>query len=214
MLDRFDLGKDAYTEYDSCWLDAQEADRCLADLLANGVWEQRAIVAGHKEMVQPRLIDWGGTIPYRYSGQTLEPRPLEGLLADLNARVSDVVGVPFNHVLLNRYRDGRDHMGMHTDAEFELGQNPTIAALSLGVERQFVLRPKFKGHKHERRFLLSHGSLLVMGGTLQHRWRHGVPKMTGVSGERINVTFRRLMGPPGWKCWTVESSGEPPTPSA
>lgn len=201
MLEHFDLGKDAYTEYDAQWLDEVESDRMLASLLDGCDWVQRAIVAGPKEVMQPRLIDWGGELPYRYSGQTLEPRPLIGILADLNARVSDLVGVPFNHVLLNRYRDGRDHMGMHTDAEFELGQNPTIAALSLGVERQFVLRPKFKGRKHERRFLLAHGSLLVMGGTLQHRWRHGVPKMVGVSGERINVTFRRLMGPPGWRWW-------------
>ncbi len=201
MLERFDLGKDAYTDYDPQWLDSEESDDMLASLLTSCAWEQRAIVAGHKEVMQPRLIDWGGDLPYRYSGQTLEPRPLTGLLGELNERVSDVVGVPFNHVLLNRYRDGRDHMGMHTDAEFELGQNPTIAALSLGVSRHFVLRPKFKGRKHERRFLLAHGSLLVMGGTLQHRWRHGVPKMMGVSGERINVTFRRLMGPPGWRWW-------------
>jgi alkylated DNA repair dioxygenase AlkB len=53
-------------------------------------------------------------------------------------------------------------------------------------------------HKRQRHrrvaMTLTDGSLLVMGGTIQHRWRHGVPKQRSVSGERINVTFRRILG--------------------
>jgi hypothetical protein len=39
------------------------------------------------------------------------------------------------------------------------------------------------------------GSLLVMRGTTQHFWRHGVPKETACVGPRINLTFRRVFAP-------------------
>ena len=40
---------------------------------------------------------------------------------------------------------------------------------------------------------LGHGSLLVMGGSCQHHWLHAVPKTETDVGERINLTFRRLI---------------------
>ena len=46
--------------------------------------------------------------------------------------------------------------------------------------------------KEKRTLELSHGSLLLMGGTLQHHWVHELPKITRPVGERINLTFRRF----------------------
>ncbi|MEL7240634.1 MAG: alpha-ketoglutarate-dependent dioxygenase AlkB [Planctomycetota bacterium] len=71
----------------------------------------------------------------------------------------------------------------------------------MGAVRTFVLRPKGR-KRYWVRYRLAHGSLLVMRGTVQHRWYHGVPKATVASeqakpvGPRINVTFRRLLGGP------------------
>ena len=151
--------------------------------------------------MQPRLVAWGGELGYRYSGQTLEPRPLTPTVSDLLGRVIGATGVAFNHVLLNRYRDGQDTMGRHADNEPELGKDPQIAAISLGASRPFDLWPKDKRakKKDKRRVELQHGQLLVMGGNLQHTWRHGVPRVAGLKEERINLTFRRLLGPPGWR---------------
>ena len=192
------LPGDAWVDYAPQWIAPIRAVPLLEELIDSLAWEQRPIVVFGKEIMQPRLICWAGMIPYKYSGQILEERPLEGLLAELNAEVSDAVGVPFNHVLLNRYRDGKDHMGWHADDERELGRDPVIAAISLGVRRKFNMhRKKNKGQK--RRFKLGDGSLLVMGGACQHTWRHSVPRMARVKGERINLTFRLLRGPPGWR---------------
>jgi len=80
---------------------------------------------------------------------------------------------------------------MHADDEPELGVNPVLASLSLGAVRTFVLKHKKSGEK--RVIPLAHGSLLVMGGTCQHRWIHGVPKTTVEVGERINLTFRNIL---------------------
>jgi alkylated DNA repair dioxygenase AlkB len=98
-------------------------------------------------------------------------------------------------VLLNLYRDGRDSMGMHSDDEAELGENPIIASLSVGARRRFVLEPKKKSARRAGRteFWLEHGSLLLMGGTCQHHYRHGLMKEAACTSERINLTFRRVI---------------------
>jgi alkylated DNA repair dioxygenase AlkB len=98
-------------------------------------------------------------------------------------------------VLCNLYRDGQDSMGMHSDSEPELGENPMVVSLSLGATRRFRLRHRSKQRSGRDADLeLPSGSLLVMSGTTQHYYRHGVPKQRSVSDPRINLTFRLLRG--------------------
>ena len=175
-LVRTELGRGAFYDYDATWLSEDEARDLFGELIETIPWEQRAIRVFGREVMQPRLIGWAGDVPYRYSGQTLEPRPIPAPLKPILSAVRAACNVPFNHILLNRYRDGHDNMGMHADNERELGRNPVIAALSLGTARRFVLRPKNRNAKHRARLTLDDGSLLVMGGNTQHTWRHGVPK--------------------------------------
>lgn len=196
-MDRVDLGRGAWIAYDGAWMPADEADALQAALTAELPWVQRPIVVAGREIPQPRLMAWGGEVPYRYSGQTLEVVPSTPTLAALTARLSALCGVPFNHVVVNRYRDGRDTIGRHADAEPELGWCPTIASLSLGARRRFVLSRK--GRRKSRNLRLAHGSLLVMGGTLQHTWYHALPKDPACGRERLNLTFRWLKGPPGFR---------------
>lgn len=198
MLKRVDLRKGAWYDYDVDWMGQSDADALLEELCARTDWEQRPIVVFGKEVMQPRLVTWEGEVPYRYSGQTLPPRPMTGIIAALNERISELVGVPFNHVLLNRYRSGNDAMGFHADDEKELGTDPIIAALSVGVPRKFVMKPKRKKN-YKKQVSLAHGSLLVMGGNMQHTWYHGVPRQLTVDAERVNITFRHVKGPPGWR---------------
>ena len=107
-----------------------------------------------------------------------------------------MIGALFNHVLANRYRSGDDSMGLHADDEPELGPDPLVAIVSLGAARRLVVKPRRK-EGHERHDLeLGHGTLLVMGGTCQRHYVHGVPRQAGTKGERISLTFRRLLQPP------------------
>lgn len=196
-MERVDLGRGAWIAYEPAWIPAEEADALLVALTGELPWVQRPIVVAGREIPQPRLMAWGGEEPYRYSGQTLEVVPMTPSLAALTARASDACGVPFNHVVVNRYRDGRDAIGRHADAEPELGWCPTIASLSLGVRRRFVLSRK--GRRKARNLRLAHGSLLVMGGSIQHTWYHALPKDPECRKERLNLTFRWLKGPPGFR---------------
>jgi alkylated DNA repair dioxygenase AlkB len=190
------LALGAWLEIEPGWIAAAEGDGLLAALRDELRWEQREIVLYGKRVMQPRLIAWAGERPYRYSGQTLEPRPLEGALGPVLEAVRARTRVPFNHVLVNRYRDGRDSMGFHADDEAELGENPQVATVSLGATRRFVLRPRRGRDTEPLSYDLEHGSLLIMGGTCQRQYHHGIPRQLSVQDERVSLTFRWLRADP------------------
>ena len=196
MSSRIDLDGGAWLEYLPAWIAAPDADRMLAALRDELAWEHREIVLFGRRVLQPRLIAWAGSLGYRYSGQTLEPRPPTPTITALMARVVDHARVGFNHVLINRYRDGSDSMGLHADDEPELGSDPIVATLSLGATRRFVLKPRRARLGPGRSLDVEHGALLTMGGTCQRHYVHGVPRQPGAAGERISLTFRRLLRAP------------------
>jgi alkylated DNA repair dioxygenase AlkB len=157
-------------------------------LLHETPWREESVVVYGKRHLQPRLTAWYGDASYTYSGLRLEPLPWTALLLEIRAAVESACGQRFNSVLLNRYRNERDSMGMHSDDEPELGNDPVIASLSYGATRTFILR-----HKRDKRTVrlpLEDGSLLLMSGQLQRNWLHGINKSTRPLGERLNLTFR------------------------
>ena len=193
---RIDLGGGAWLDYLPVWIDRSESDGLLSALRDELAWEQREIVMFGRRVLQPRLIAWAGSWGYRYSGQTLDPRANTPATAALMTRVVAQTRVPFNHVLLNRYRDGTDSIGLHADDEPELGPDPVVATLSFGATRRFVLKPRRARVGASHALDVEHGSLLVMGGTCQRHYVHGVPRQADAAGERISLTFRRLLSAP------------------
>lgn len=190
------LERGAWLDHEDSWLAIPEADALLATLRGELHWEQRAIVLFGRSVQQPRLIAWAGALGYRYSGQTLEPRPFTPTLGRLLRAVGERAGVPFNHVLANRYRDGRDSMGLHADDEAELGPDPVVATVSLGASRRLVVKPRKKSDPAVPALHLARGSLLIMGGTCQRHYVHGVPAQPRAGDERISLTFRWLRSAP------------------
>jgi len=179
---------------------AAEADRLLAGLIALPDWRQERLRMFGREVDAPRLTAWYGDpgCRYAYSGVVHDPRPWPPEIADLRDRLCHALEVPFDGVLANRYRDGRDSMGWHSDDERELGPRPVIASLSFGEERRFLLRERGVASGREaatHEIVLGHGSLLVMRGDSQRRYRHSLPKSARCRGERVNLTFRVVRGP-------------------
>lgn len=178
--------------------DGAEA-QALFDALRRSVdWQQEEIVIFGEPKRVPRLVAWHGGpgAGYTYSGTFHAPRPWTPELAAIRRRVEALSGHSFNSVLLNLYRDGRDGMGWHADDEPELGRNPAIASVSLGATRRFRLRHR-RNRAEPVTLALEPGSLLLMGGATQHHWVHAVPKTARPVGERINLTFRRILGADG-----------------
>jgi len=183
---------DADITYHPAWLDHAEAASLLATLLATTPWSQRTLRVAGLTMPLPRLTAWVGDpgAVYAYSGIREVPLPWTPMLADLRHRCGTACGTPFNSVLLNYYRDGRDQVGWHADDELELGPAPVIASVSLGAPRVFALKPRGLASARPVRLSLLPGSLLVMRGTTQTHWLHSLPADRTCQAPRINLTFR------------------------
>lgn len=160
-------------------------------------WRQNRIRVFGKEYDEPRLTAWFGP-PYTYSNISWPGADFPSVLLPIKEKLIDFTGFPFNSVLLNLYRDGNDAMGWHRDNEKEMDTS-LIASVSFGATRSFRIRPRiardkrFGGEKKESHTLeLEHGSLLLMEH-LQEQFEHSVPRRKRVHGERLNLTFRRII---------------------
>jgi len=184
--------------YHKHFLSAQEATELFDILQEKCAWERRR--TSFKSPV-PRDEAYYGDVGtnYTYSRREYKPLPWTPELFRLKARVeestpsaaytnSNLPKLGYNAALCNLYRNGNDSVGLHADAEPEMG--PVIASVSLGAERLFRMkRPDGTVVFAER---LPHGSLLIMAGTTQKNFKHEVPKEPHVTEPRINLTFRRI----------------------
>lgn len=191
-LQRIDLAG-AELWLDATWLPGEDADALLPALRAHVPWEVHRIRMFGREVDSPRLSCWIGDpdAVYTYSRTRFVPRPWPAVLRAVRERLREALAIDFNSALANRYRDGRDRMGWHSDDEPELGPQPVIASISLGATRRFALKPRGPGPSLT--LDLPHGSLLVMRGDTQARYRHALPGTARPVGERINLTFRRIL---------------------
>ncbi|HCY77658.1 MAG TPA: alpha-ketoglutarate-dependent dioxygenase AlkB [Ignavibacteriales bacterium] len=170
----------------------READFYLERFSKSIVWKQEEMKMYGKTVKFPRLTAWYGDNdkPYSFSGITLQPHPWTRELLEIKNKIEPLSNEKFNSVLLNLYRDGSDSISWHTDAEKELGKNPVIVSVNFGAERTFQLR--HVDTKERIDIFVTHGSLLIMMGELQHFWQHQVPKTKTLKTKRINLTFRAI----------------------
>ena len=197
MIERVPItGAEIY--YDEHFLSSEEATSLFSELLQGCAWERRRTSFGHPVPRDEAYYGAPGT-SYTYSKREYTPLPWIPQLLMLKVRVERAtpssayanLGLPrsgFNAVLLNLYRNGNDSVGLHADAEPEMG--PVIASLSLGAERRFRL----KGRDGTVAFskVLPSGSLFIMAGETQKNFKHEVPKEPAVAEARINLTFRSI----------------------
>ena len=183
----------AELRYAPDWLPAPIADELFFTVRQSVPWETHRIRLFGRWVDSPRLSCWIGDAEaaYTYSGTRFEPHPWPAELQALRRQLANELGCEFNSVLANRYRDGRDCMGWHSDNEASLGPKPVIASVSLGASRRFVLKHRQGAPKIE--LALPHGSLLVMAGETQTHYQHALPRTAKPVGERINLTFRRIL---------------------
>ncbi|WP_438983115.1 alpha-ketoglutarate-dependent dioxygenase AlkB family protein [Vulcanococcus sp.] len=177
----------------SAWLQQQGiGTQDLRQRLVDGlVWQQPLVTVYGKQHRTPRLTCWVADpgCSYRYSGLQQEIHPWTRDLETLRDLLQQQLGVRFNSLLLNRYRDGADRMGWHADDEAELDDQAPIASLSLGVARDLRFRPR-RGTEAAFAVNLADGDLLVMDPPSQNHWQHALPPRARVVAERINLTFR------------------------
>jgi alkylated DNA repair dioxygenase AlkB len=173
----------------------EHSARLLAEVCASSSWRQEKLRVGGKSVDFPRLVSWHGDpgVSYSYSRITHPPAAWTPPLLEVRALVVARLGLAVvpNGVLLNRYRDGADSIGKHSDAEVDLVPGAPIVGVSLGAPRTMYFRPHKGVSGTGCRLVLEDGSMLVMTNDCQKTWTHEIGKEPGTS-ERVSLTFRTV----------------------
>ncbi len=184
--------RDGWIIWEPNFIDSINAHEYLSYFTTELPWLGGKIQVFGKEYEIPRkqVFFADDDLSYSYSGKTLPKSSWDEKVVEIKNSIESNLDDTFNACLANLYRDGNDSNGWHSDNEKELGINPLIASISLGETRRFYL--KHNKTKEKISLDLSHGSLLIMGGALQHHWKHHVPKSKKEMRPRVNLTFRKL----------------------
>jgi alkylated DNA repair dioxygenase AlkB len=177
-------------QVDQVWMQAQQIDFLPRSLIPVTMYGKKVELPRDKQFF---ALHQNGNYPYyRYTGSEHDPVPLEypPWLNEIRLRIEKVVGHQLNHSVVSRYRDGSDYIGDHQDKTGSLAEGSTIAIISLGAPRRFVLKHKTTKVKEE--LTLLPGSLLCLDWNDNLTHVHSIPKTARPCGERISVTFRMV----------------------
>ncbi|MBZ0234328.1 MAG: alpha-ketoglutarate-dependent dioxygenase AlkB [Deltaproteobacteria bacterium] len=177
-LRRTALAYGAWIDHQPGWLSG--SDTLFAELRETMPWHGERRVMYGREVDTPRLLARAPDNGARHA-----------LLARMREVLSARYGEDFVDVTMAWYRDGHDSVAMHGDTTARDLLEATVATVSLGAPRRFRIEAAAGGASLTLE--LGGGDLLVMGGTCQRTWRHGIPKVAA-AGPRIAVMFRPAWG--------------------
>ena len=113
----------------------------------------------------------------------------DDMMLDVKTKVESYYQVAFGICVCIYYPDGNTGVDFHSDLR-AFGDLDVIPSISLGAERQFLLRSK--DTQEEFDILLENGSILIMGKNCQERYEHALPLAPDCQSGRINLTFRKV----------------------
>ncbi len=102
----------------------------------------------------------------------------------INARF----GTNYNGILVNKYDDGNNYIGDHSDDEKNLDKGGVIS-ISYEAVRKFRIHDKLT-KKKIMDIPTTSNSIIHMGGDFQKEFTHGIPIEKKVKGVRYSFTFR------------------------
>jgi len=165
----------------------------------HGAWIDRVQgwIAGHEALFDElrERMTWHAQRRVMYDSVVDVPRLLAGVPADgdppilraMAEALSRRYGYRFAHVSLALYRGGDDSVAWHRDKGIRDWPHGCVAVASLGGTRRFQVRPL--GGGSARTVSTGWGDLLVMGGSMQRRWEHAIPKAAHAE-PRMALMFR------------------------
>jgi DNA oxidative demethylase len=176
---------------------------CVDEIAAAAPWRHMLTPGGQQMSVAMTNCGPAGWVTdrrgYRYQAEDPEsgrawPR-MPTLFAELARRAAAMAGFDEfepDACLINRYVPGA-RMSLHQDKD-ERDFNAPIVSVSLGVPATFLLGGLRRADKPQR-IALSHGDVVVWGGTARLRFHGVLPLKPGLhdllGAQRINLTFRK-----------------------
>lgn len=154
--------------------------------------KHKVVICGVEHMT-PRKIGFfsNESKGYYYSGNLLPATKLDNFLflQNILEQVNNITNSDFNAILINRYCDGDDYIGPHSDDEKSLANNGVVT-LSFGQERIFRIKDK-KTKTKIMDVIVKDCDMYHMTGEFQKHFTHEIPKQKGAKDVRISLTFRK-----------------------
>lgn len=161
--------------------------------ISNLPLKKHTVVIHNKQILTPRKIGFfsNDSIGYRYTGNILPACKFDNypFLLDILNKVNEYTQSDFNAILINKYSDGNDYIGPHSDDERNLANNGVVT-ISFGASRKFRIRDK-NTKIIIKDVIVEDGDLYWMQGEFQKHFTHEIVKQLNVKDERISLTFRK-----------------------
>ena len=127
---------------------------------------------------------------YKVSGGSPPNQVMCDTLQSITKRVNNKLGTNFNTILLNKYKNGEDHISFHMDKETGWVDNTGFATLSFGATRDFQIK---SNETNEVNTIPHENNMLIyMPYPMNQQYKHSVPKRKRCKSCRISLTFREL----------------------
>jgi alkylated DNA repair dioxygenase AlkB len=199
----------------SLYLDALSPE-LTQDLFGKLDQEIQWNVMTHKGGPVPRLVsiqaarERDDSLPlYRHPADE-QPATVEFSYTVLRCRdeISALLGQPLNHVLIQKYRSGKDNISEHADKTLDIARGTVIVNLSVGSTRVMKLKskpdhPSASTDKIIQRITLPPNSVFVLGWETNKLFTHEIkadkrpacekrPDERLCDEQRISMTFRTI----------------------
>jgi alkylated DNA repair dioxygenase AlkB len=144
-----------------------------------------------KNCIQHRSIGFfsNKSIGYYYSGKLAASQNLTPNIQKLLDLINRKFSTEFNGILVNKYLDGNDYIGKHSDDEANLS-DIGVVSISFGAIRKFRIRDKLNN-----RIVLDIPTnpyeIIHMGGDFQKEFTHEIPIEKKIKDVRYSFTFRK-----------------------
>lgn len=132
----------------------------------------------------------GAAPMYRYTGGYIPSvKPWTKTLEKIRDSITDVVGQRCNHLVVNLYEGGSNHISYHRDKERDFVKDSRVLTVSLGDERMFGI--KENSSKQTIRFRLPTGSIFDLGAVTNSLCKHSILKEKS-NRNRLSLTYRSI----------------------
>lgn len=173
------------------------------ELVYNTKEESAVIIHGEKKYIPRKQVAYGekGTF-YKFSGNKVfahdwnENNDICNIIIKIKEKVEMFTGEKFNFVLINRYQNGNQYIGFHSDDERDLVPKSSIVGVSIGAKREIQFNKKhYLCHdvKPKQSLYLDNGSIFIVHYPTNQYWKHSIPKSSFVTSPRISFTFRNMI---------------------
>lgn len=145
-----------------------------------------------KDAIQHRSVGFFSDTSsgYYFSGQLAASVPLTSNLDVLLEKINTLFNSDFTGILVNKYKDGLDYIGAHSDKTQHLDNSHGVVAISYGAVRKFRIRNKITKENVVDVPMLPN-NIIHMGGDFQKEFTHEIPIEKKIKEVRYSLTFRK-----------------------